>query len=354
MNIVLFINSLSNSGGTEKVSTLLANNLAQDNNVLFISRLKSHPFFVLDKNIKYIYLGKENENIFLNYLKYIFLIVRLLKKNKIDKWIDVSTSLSLISVPCKLFCHFEIYAWEHFNLTWEWNWLTAKMSRYLACHFAKNVVVLTQTDKARFQEKYKTNNIVCVPNPVSIKKVVKSDEEAKIVLSIGRHTYQKGQDMMLDMWYLTKCRHEGWRLKIVGSGELEAELRNQIGRLNIGDSVEMLPVTNNVERLYAEASVFILTSRWEGLPLALIEAISAGLPIVSFDCETGPRDVVEDSLNGYLIDCFDINEFAQKLDGLCVDREVRMKFAEQSVVKSRDFSPTTFYEDCDRLLLEKG
>lgn len=350
MNYVFFIDCLSNSGGTERVSTLLANHLVQSDNVLFISRLKSRPFFELDSRIKYIYLGKESENIFLNYCKYLFLIIRILRKYKIDKWIDVSTSLSLISVPCKLFCHFEIFSWEHFNLTWEWNWLTAKISRYLACHFAKRVIVLTQTDRERFQNKFKTNNIVCIPNPVTIGTVVKASEENKIILSIGRHTYQKGHDMMLDMWRLTKCRQNGWRLRIVGGGEEEEELKNRIDNLGVGDSVEMIPVTNNVERQYSEASVFILTSRWEGLPLALIEAISAGLPIVCFDCETGPRDVVEDSYNGFLIDCFDISSFANKLDYLCDNSELRIKFSEQSRIKSRAFSPKSFFESWDRIL----
>lgn len=350
MNIALFINSLSNSGGTERVSTLLANHLAQNNKVFFISRLKSNPFFELDDRIKYLYLGKENENIFLNYAKYLYKVSSIIKEYHINIWIDVSTSLSLISIPCKLLCKFDVLAWEHFNLTWEWNWFTAKISRYLACHYAKNVIVLTKTDSIRYKEKFGTSNIICIPNPVTIAHVDRNVDEKKIVLSVGRHTYQKGQDMMLDMWAKTQCRNKGWKLRIVGGGELEEELNERILQLGVGETVEMIPATKEMEKLYSEADIFILSSRWEGLPLALIEAISVGLPVVSFNCETGPRDVVVDSYNGYLIDCFDVDNFAQKIDELSENKELRMKFSSNSLIKSKDFSPIAFYDNWNRLL----
>lgn len=340
MNIVFFKTAISNSGGMERVSIVIANELAknEDNKIFYVSRVAGVPFFSLSDKVELITLSsKSEENLYLNWIKYVWKVSRIVRKYKIDKWIDVGSNMSLISVPAKLFSRFELYTWEHFNLTYVWNTITTPIARWLACHYAQKVVVLTQTDQKRFEDKYHTGNIVCIPNPVTISKVDKSISKEEIILAVGRLSYQKGYDMMFKIWEATKCKDSGWKLVIIGGGELEQELKQQISDLNLSNSVSLIEPTKSIEEWYAKASLFILTSRWEGLPLVLIEAMTVGLPIISFDCETGPRDIVQNGYNGFLIKCFELNDFAQKIDLICEHHDIIERMSNNSIIKSVEY-----------------
>lgn len=340
MHIAFFINALYNSGGTERVSTVIANELAKDkaNHIFMISRVKSELFFPLSPEVTYLYLSEEQESHYLHYLKYVYKISRLIKRYKIEKWIDVCSAMSLMSIPAKLFTGIDIYTWEHFNYTVEWNPVTNKIARYLACKYAKKVIVLTKSDQKLFKEKYKTDNVICIPNPITATTTGRVDvAHNRTIISIGRLTFQKGYDLLLHIWKLTNARKNGWKLIIVGDGEKRMELEQEIDYLNIGDTVELLNPTKNVEFIYQQAAFFIMSSRFEGLPLVLIEAVSMGLPIISFDCETGPREVVDNGRNGFLVNCFDKQSFAEMIDLLSQDEAKRVAFSQESIRKSFQF-----------------
>lgn len=352
MNIVFFKTAISNSGGMERVSIVIANELAknEDNKVFYVSRVAGVPFFPLSEKVQLITLSsRTEENLYLNWFKYVWKVSRIVRKYKIEKWIDVGSNMSLVSVPAKLLSHFDLYTWEHFNLTYVWNPITTPIARWLACHYAQKVVVLTQTDQKRFEDKFHTSNIVCIPNPVTISKVDKNIYKEKIVLAVGRLSYQKGYDMMLDIWKTTKCKDNGWRLVIIGGGELEKGLKQQVSDLNLSNSVSLIEPTKNVEDWYAKASLFIMTSRWEGLPLVLIEAISVGLPIISFDCETGPRDIVQNNYNGYLVDCFMTSDFSSKIDYICENLELRAEFSKNAISLSKKFNMASIISQWNHL-----
>lgn len=355
MNIVFFKTAISNSGGMERVSIVIANELAknEDDKIFYVSRVAGVPFFSLSDKVELITLSnRSEENLYLNWFKYVWKVSRIVRKYKIDKWIDVGSNMSLISVPAKLLSHFELYTWEHFNLTYVWNNVTTPIARWLACHYAKKVVVLTQTDRKRFEDKYHTGNIVCIPNPVTISKVNKRISKEKIILAVGRLSYQKGYDMMLNIWKATICKDIGWRLVIIGGGELRQELKQQISDLNLSNSVSLIEPTKGIEEWYAKASLFIMTSRWEGLPLVLIEAISAGLPIISFDCETGPRDIVQDGYNGFLIKCFDLNDYARTIDLICEHHEMIERMSNNSRIKSAEFDIEEIMQEWSELIIQ--
>jgi len=172
----------------------------------------------------------------------------------------------------------------------------------------------------------------------------------KMVLAVGRLSYQKGFDMLLDIWYQTKCRDDGWKLVIIGQGELLEQLETKKEFLGISSSVEILPANPQIESLYARSSLYVMSSRWEGLPLVLIESTSAGLPIVSFDCETGPRDIVKNGYNGYLVECFNLSDFASIIDKLCEDKELMRKMSDNSRVKSLEFNLESIIKQWNNIL----
>src|SRR5690606_35159141 len=122
--------------------------------------------------------------------------------------------------------------------------------------------------------------------------------QARRFLAIGRLTPQKGFDLLLNAWAQLKGRREGWSLRIVGSGEEQQALERQIQQLADPESVELLPATSGVVEHLAAASAFVLSSRYEGLPVVLLEALSCGLACIAFDCPTGPGEVLGGQSNG--------------------------------------------------------
>ena len=117
---------------------------------------------------------------------------------------------------------------------------------------------------------------------------------------------QKNFIDLINAWHLTKARNEGWKLRIIGQGKQQAMLENQISKLGLENTIEMLPPQKNVVEQYKNASVYAMSSRNEGLPLVLIEAMAMGLPIVSYDCPTGPADIKTQKKTGLLIPYSDI------------------------------------------------
>ena len=143
---------------------------------------------------------------------------------------------------------------------------------------------------------------------------------------------------MLKAWKLVEEKHPDWRLDIFGSGTLDAELRAQISQEEI-HRVEIRPFTSNIAEQYAQSSIFVLCSRFEGFGLVLIEAMKTGLPCVVFDCPFGPSDVVVDGECGYVVPEGDIKLFANRLSILIEDENVRNQFSKASIEREKNYNP---------------
>ncbi|WP_458396211.1 glycosyltransferase, partial [Campylobacter sp.] len=163
----------------------------------------------------------------------------------------------------------------------------------------------------------------------------------KCVVSIGRMdgSNQKGFLRLIDIWKLIQDSSEfkDWKLHIVGDGELKEKIENKIKDLNLTNSIILKPFTKDVESEYLSASIYAMTSHFEGLPMVLIEAQSYALPTISFDIATGPRDIIENDKSGYLIEDNNLNEYANKLKTLMSDENLRAKMGAKSkeIVKSK-------------------
>jgi len=199
-------------------------------------------------------------------------------------------------------------------------WLSHRDERHIR-RFDK-FVTLTDEDLGYWG---RPENGVCIPNFINVMPAVTASTEAPHVLAIGRFCHQKAFDRLLRAWKQVKqdSASRGWTLRLAGGGEDADKLRALAAELNLTDSVEILGARRDVESLYREASVYALSSRYEGLPMVLLEAQSYGLPIVSFDCQCGPRDVVTDGKDGFLVPEGDIDGLAARLCELIRNPELR-------------------------------
>ena len=160
------------------------------------------------------------------------------------------------------------------------------------------------------------NRMDCdIPHLVTFSNNTRNKLDTKIILNIGRFTSDKRQDDLLRIWNNVKEKN-GWKLWIVGSGEEKEKLLRLIEELNISDSVELIDHTKNIDVIYQKASIFVFTSRMEGFGMVLLEAMSFGIPCISYDCPSGPRDIIENGRNGYLIKNGDMTDFTSKINAL--------------------------------------
>ena len=169
-------------------------------------------------------------------------------------------------------------------------------------------VVLTEEDKISWG---KFNNIVVIPNSIPRIPMRQADLSQKRVCSIGRISYQKGFDLLLQSWQIVYRQYPEWSLCIIGGGDAK-ELREQIQKLGLYDSVDLKPPTTEISKEYLNSSIYAMSSRYEGFGMVLIEAMSYGLPVVSFACPCGPQDIIDGNF-GSLVPPNDIRGFAEQL-----------------------------------------
>ncbi|MDY5858192.1 MAG: glycosyltransferase family 4 protein [Porphyromonas sp.] len=169
----------------------------------------------------------------------------------------------------------------------------------------------------------KPSNMHVIPNPLPFVATAQAQLEDKVVLAVGRMTSQKDFSSLINIWASIAGKYPEWRLRIVGEGYLYSALKALVERLGLGASVELLPADLNIQPYYLGASMFAMTSTFEGMPMTLLEAQSMGLPIISYTCPCGPSDIVEEGKTGYLVSPGDKALFAERLSQLIENEELR-------------------------------
>lgn len=217
------------------------------------------------------------------------------------------------------------------------------------------LVVLTEKSKVSWPE---LSNVTVIPDPITIlreKETVNSVEFAVAVkrgvgvnrvVTIGRYAYQKGYDLLLQAWAeLSRIRElengEEWTLDIYGQGD-QTDYRQLMTELGIdSNKCHLNGPVEDVVKAYQESSIFVLSSRFEGFGMVLIEAMACGLPVVSFDCPAGPDEIITDGVDGLLVPFGDVHALAEKLMTLMSDENLRKRLGQQARQTARRYEMTT-------------
>jgi glycosyltransferase involved in cell wall biosynthesis len=194
------------------------------------------------------------------------------------------------------------------------------------------VVSLTEADRPNFAALNRNSRTIV--NSSSLRADAPALPDSPRVLAVGRLQAQKGFDLLLRAWCEVVRDLPQARLGIVGEGPLGDELAALALELGIASSVQLMPPTDRIETLYREAAVFVLSSRYEGMPLALLEAQALGVPSVAFDCPTGPREIL-DADTGIVVPAEDIAALAEAIVRLLRDPALRARMASAAIARSR-------------------
>lgn len=233
------------------------------------------------------------------------------------------------------------YSWakRQFTLLKEW-----RKRRFIRHYDA--FVILTRQDAAKWGA---LPNLHVIPNARTFTTDNPAQLENKEVLAVGRYAYQKGFDLLLQAWAAVCREVSGWTLRIVGDGELRGEMERQVARLGLEDSVRLARPTSDIVPIYRQASVFVLSSRYEGFGLVLLEAMTCGLPCVSFDCEYGPSEILADGRDGFLVPAGDTDALAARLLTLMRDPALRQRMGAAAYADSARFSTEAVMGQWERL-----
>lgn len=356
--VAYIIDCMYNSGGMERVLSVCANAFCDVYDVTVITAFqKGQPnFFELDSRIKRYDLGIHDDA---NKRQKKRVYRKALSAYLLDEHFDIVISLGGMDLGFLYSIRdgSKKFVWFHFAIdiaktTWIGpnpnllKKIKVQLQTWKRIYYARKydkIVVISKADLEAWKEY--TNKVVCVYNPVTIGNPVQADLSSKKVISVGRLDYQKGFDYLIDAWGLVAEKHKDWLLDIYGEGPLREELQLQIDKQGLHNSVRLCGRTPNIIEKYAQHSIYVMSSRAEGLGLVLIEAASCGLPLISYDCPSGPSEIVTDGENGYLIlHVGDIDAMAEKISLLIENAEFRKQMGEKAKQMVVKFSPLKIKE----------
>lgn len=219
-----------------------------------------------------------------------------------------------------------------------------KLMEYLASSFSK-YVVLTEGNK---EEWLSLKNIEVIPNPLSFYPEKSSSLDSKTVICVGKISYQKGQDLLVKSWEKVWETHPDWKLALYGyanEGFLNTEelvLKN----------IYYYPPDKQIMEKYLNSSIYVMSSRFEGFGMVLIEAMACGVPCVSFDCNYGPGDIIINDEDGFLVEKENIKELTNKIIMLIENEELRKNMGRNAKINVRRFTPESVMMRWDRLFTQ--
>lgn len=336
-HIAFVINNIYGKGGTERVTSQLANLLINYYDITIIS-LKSgqNINFYVDERIDIIELRGISENKLVRRLFNLIELNKHITNKNIDMFINVDITLSLYTLPFRK--RVKNISWEHFNFFSESNSRIRQFSRKISSRYSDAVVVLSDADLKNYQSNLKRySNIRRIYNPIAFNKDVGGyNLNSKVVLSVGRLESQKGFDILLDAW--KNVSNDGsWVLKIIGDGSKKEELLAKISQNHI-NNVMISPFTNDIEKEYINSAIYVMSSRYEGFGLALAEAQSKGLPLITFDCPEGPAEIVGYGDYGILIENGNVQSLSNELSSLMNSIELREYWSNASLKGANRFN----------------
>lgn len=361
MKIVYCTPSLYLAGGVERVLTTKVNYLAErlghDVTIVLTDGADKEPFYALSPLVKVIQLNIGFERMWNRSIvnrawiyargmtRYRRELRRVLMELRAD--VVVTTMRREINFICDIpdgsrkvgelhvtRSHYRNFEANEANVVKQW--IANRWARQLVGKVKKldAMIVLTPHEVTQWPE---LDNVKCIPNPLpfalasdeEMTQHEKQDDDSGRVICVGRYSYQKGIDLLIDTWSKVVEHHPGWQLSIYGSGDREpyrqqAEL---LGLLPAGSytssSLQLMPAASNIRQEYLNSDVYVLSSRFEGFGMVIIEAQACGLPVVAFDCPTGPRELVRDREDGLLVEYGNVDALAESLNYMITEKALR-------------------------------
>jgi glycosyltransferase involved in cell wall biosynthesis len=359
--IVYCTPSLYVAGGLERVLTLKANYFAehyQYDITIILTDGKGKPYYYpLSNKIKVINLDINFEELWscsffkkvILYLKKQRIFRKKLKKELISIKPDITISLlrreinfiTQINDGSKKIGEIHVNRANYRNFEMDDDLFLKKLfARFWMNSLTKKLkkldkfVVLTEEDRLQWQE---LKNVMVIPDPLSFHPMSVSPLASKRVIAVGRYVYQKGFDLLLQAWSIVEKKCLDLELVVYGQG-IREPYESLLDKLRIDrNRCHLNGPTADIEREYLNSSIFVLSSRFEGFGMVIVEAMACGLPVVAFNCPCGPKDIISDGVNGILIEKENIEKLAKGIISVAESPDLAKKIAHNAQRRSHDY-----------------
>lgn len=353
------ITDFNGKGGTERVTAMVADGLEKHGYGVYIISCKNGmtPCYLKNEKINILSLcGEQTNNKAIRKWKSFTQLKRYVMQYHIDVMVAVDVPLYAYLYPLQLENRCKCIAWEHFNFYAASGWFQ-KSIRKFAAQKADELVVLGQHDLENYKQNIGKNiKAQCIYNPVAMDASCDYKGcDTKRILAAGRLEKQKGFDRLVEVWNKLENKFPEWTLDILGDGSQKKEIEDKIKEYKL-KNIHLKGYSSDIKSEYDSASIYALTSRYEGFVLVLIEAQARRLPCICFDIKEGPCEIIEDGVNGFLVEDGNIEQFADKLGRLMESRDLRKHFSDMAQKDLSRFENSNVINQWDKLLkeLEQG
>lgn len=357
--LLYITNGINGAGGLERVLSIKASVLADHYNyeihIVTLNQRETQLFYNFSKNITYhnILTGSNSIKYAYDYIRQIRAIIKHINPHIISVCDDGLKGFFvplILGKPCPMI--YERHVSKNIEIKEDSKALYKKFiyglkykMMLLGAIFYDKFIVLTNDNINEWDLK----NIAVISNPLSFYPTETANLENKIVLAVGRQNYQKGYDRLLTSWREVVIKHPDWQLHIYGKFDPTLNLEQLAKELKIEESVKFFEPTKDIVKVYLEASIYVMSSRFEGFGMVLIEAMACGLPVISFDCPCGPRDIIENGVDGILVKNHEIELFSNAIIKLIEDESMRIKLGKNAKTSIKRYLPEYIVPQWDQL-----
>ena len=355
MNVCFLVSTLSSVGGTGRVTANIANRMCADHQVHVVGIYggpDALPAFDLDDRVIRLNVLEKEDRIRKLASDFYRPFKRYLKDNEIDVVFLVGNYQGIIALPVAFTCSTKFVFCDHGALMNQWERKDVRFMRWVCSSLCDATVTLTEQIRNDYMEKFKipSSKVFAIPNWIpnsQIREQSLYSPEIKKMIWAGRLDPEKGVNFLVKIASTVLKDRPDWSWDAYGQNvvtEGGIDWQRAIDEEGLTGKLNLMGSVSNLTDRYGDYSICTLTSYREGLPMSLLEAKAKALPLISFDVQTGPNEIIDDSKDGFLIACYDCEEYANKLGQLMDNEQMRQSFSERSTKKLEDFSEDKIYE----------
>lgn len=354
IKILYITNGITGPGGLERVLSIkasyLADKLNYDVHIMTLNEEGKSNFYQFSPKIKIHTITTSNNKI-QYFFQYITGIRRIVNKLSPDVISVCDDGLKGFFIPKLLNNNMKIIYERHVSKLIETNnnqcyskKSLIKVKWALMEKLAKKFdrfIVLTEGNKKEWRS---LKNITVISNPLPFKSNEISTHKSKIAICVGKISYQKGQDILVKAWEKVHEQHPDWELHLYGN-----ENTKFLNTKKLKNNIIFFPPEKEIQKKYFNSSIYVMSSRFEGFGMVLIEAMEFGVPCVSFNCDYGPSDIIQDGTDGFLVERENPQELAEKIIVLIENEELRKQMGRKAKENVRRYSPEIIIKQWDGL-----
>ena len=356
MRICFYLTGFT-GGGTGRVVSIVGNELQKQAKhsccALCHSMEGGHTIYPVSFPVTYLYREKTSLTRAIIRDGYVSRVARYVRENQIDVLICCLEMFYPVALWVGRLCGIKVVTWLHTNPDIGDDYRFEKESRWLGARFSDCNVVLTEETLQLYEQRFPGQRNTRIYNPLDPKLLRCTEaysETSRSIISVGRLNYAKDYERLLRIAHRIMPRYPDWRWDIYGEGEERPKLERLIEEMQLGGFVRLCGQRKDIYSNYPIYAMMVMTSRYEGFPMTLLEAAAQGLPLVAFDVRTGPKEIIRDGVNGFLCSKDSDEEMVNKIEALIGSVDLRKACSQGSKAAAEQFRIDRILPEWERLL----